>query len=154
MPPSYRLINFRLRPAKAIERKMIVEVCARMGAFSNLLGFRYIGMGSPFFNDFILLHRRYGMTNLVCIERESHHKDRFLFNKPFDCIEMEWGESTEVLPNLQWTGIPTIVWMDYDDCINEGMLADMRTIFSQLEPGSLALFTIQAEGRSFETDKN
>ena len=77
MAPSYRLVNFRLRPAKAAERKMIVEVCGRMGAFSNLLGFRYVGLGSPFFNDFILMHRRYGMRNLICIEREAQHKDRF-----------------------------------------------------------------------------
>ena len=109
MPASYRLINFRLRPAKAVERKMIVEVCSRLGAFSNLLGFRYIGLGSPFFNDFALMHRRYGMTNLVCIEREFKDEDRFLFNRPFDCIEMRWGESTDVLPNLQWDGIPSIV---------------------------------------------
>lgn len=151
MPASYRLINFRLRPAKAVERKMIVEVCSRLGAFSNLLGFRYIGLGSPFFNDFALMHRRYGMTNLVCIERESQDEDRFLFNRPFDCIEMRWGESTDVLPNLQWDGIPSIVWMDYDDAINEGMLSDIGTIFRQLEPGSMALFTIQAEGNSFKT---
>ena len=114
MTASYRLVNFRLRPAKAVERKMIIEVCSRLGAFSNLLGFRYIGLGSPFFNDFSSLHRRYGLTNLICIERESQDKDRFLFNKPFDCIEMQWGESTDVLPNLQWTGIPTIIWMDYE----------------------------------------
>ncbi len=152
MPASYRLVNFRLRPAKAVERKMIVEVCSRLGAFSNLLGFRYIGFGSPFFNDFALMHRRYGITNLICIERESQDKDRFLFNRPFDCIEMRWGESTEVLPNLQWDGIPSIIWMDYDDPINEEMLSDIGTIFRQVEPGSMALFTVQAEGRAFTSE--
>lgn len=153
MPASYRLVNFRLRPAKAIERKMIVEVCSRLGAFSNLLGFRYIGLGSPFFNDFASIHRRYGLTNLICIERESQDKDRFIFNRPFDCIEMHWGESTDVLPNLQWSGIPTIVWMDYDDPINDEILSDIGTIFRQLEPGSVALFTIQAEGNSFRSEE-
>lgn len=153
MPPSYRLINFTLRPAKAAERKMIAEVCARLNAFSNLPGFRYIGLGSPFFNDFVPMHRRYGMTNLVCIERASsdQEKQRFLFNRPFDCIEMQWGESMEVLPNLPWTGIPTIVWMDYDDPLNESMLADIGTIFAKLEPGSIALFTMQATGKSFQS---
>ena len=149
MPPSYRLVNFRLRPAKAVERKMVVDACGRMSAFSNILGFRYVGLGSPFFNDFILLHKRYGMRNLICIEREVQHEARFLFNKPFDCVDMKWGESIEVLPRLQWAGIPTIVWMDYDDPIKEGLFADLRTIFSQMETGSLALFTIQATGNSF-----
>ena len=152
MPPSYRLVNFQVRPAKVVERKMIVEVCARMNAFSNLLSFRYIGLGSPFFNDFVSLHRRYGLTNLICVEREVHDVDRFLFNKPFDCIEMRWGESSDVLPVLQWTGIPTIVWLDYDDPINDGILSDIGTIFAQLEPGSLVLFTIQAEGNTFKSE--
>ena len=152
MPASYRIVNFKLRPAKAIERKMMVEVCSRMGSFSNLLSFRYIGLGSPFFNDFAMIHRRYGITNLICIERQSQDKARFLFNRPFDCIEIHWGESTAELPKLPWNGIPSIVWMDYDDPINEGMLSDIGTIFRQVEPGSLVLFTIQAEGKSFRSE--
>ena len=153
MPPSYRLVNFRLRPAKAVERRMIIEACGRMAGFASILDFRYIGLGSPFFNDFVLMHRRYGLRNMICIEREVQHKDRFLFNRPFDCISMEWGTSTEVLPTLSWRDIPTIVWMDYDGRISEEMLSDLRTIFSQIETGSLALFTIQADGNSFKTDE-
>ena len=153
MPASYRLVNFTLRPAKAVERRMILEACTRLSSFSNLLSFRYIGLGSPFFNDFTLLHRRHGLTHLICIERESQDKDRFLFNRPFDCIDMKWGESKDVLPNLQWAGVPSIVWMDYDDPISSDMLFDVGTILSQIEPGSLVLFTIQATGKSF-TSKN
>ena len=153
MPPSYRQVNFRLRLAKAVERRMIVDACARMSAFSNLLGFRYIGFGSPFFNDFALFHRRHGITNLICIERERQDEDRFLFNKPFDCIDMEWGDSNHVLPTLQWTGVPTIAWMDYDDPINTNILADIGTIIEQIEPGSVALFTIQAWAGHFGKDE-
>ena len=153
MPASYNRVNFVLRPAKAAERRMIVEVCSRLGSFSNLLGFRYIGLGSPFFNDFALFHRRYGMRNLICIERELQDQNRFLFNRPFDCIQMYWGESTDVLPRMQWTGIPTIVWMDYDDPINEEILSDLGTIISQVEPGSMVLFTIQSVGKAFKSEK-
>ena len=153
MPPSYRSVNFKLRPSKAVERKMIIESCERMNVFADLHTFRYIGLGSPFFNDFSSIHRRYDITKMVCIEREYQDEDRFLFNRPFDCIDMQWGESTEILPTLPWKGIPTIVWMDYDDPISEGVLADIGTIFGELEPGSMALFTIQAYGKSFETNK-
>ena len=152
MRASYNLVNFTLRPAKAAERKMIVDICARLGAFSKLLNFRYIGLGSPFFNDFVALHRRYGIANMICIERVSQDKDRFSFNRPFDCIDIQWGESTDVLPRLQWNDIPTIIWMDYDDPINEEMLADIGTIVRQVEPGSLVLFTIQAKGTAFGSE--
>ena len=132
---------------------MIVEVCSRLGSLSNLLGFRYIGLGFPFFNDFAVLHRRYGMSNLICIERELQDQERFLFNRPFDCIQMYWGESSDVLPRMQWTGIPTIIWMDYDDPINGEILSDVGTIISQVEPGSMVLFTMQAVGKAFEFEK-
>lgn len=150
MSPSYNLVNFALRPAKAVQRRMIIEICSRMNSFSNLLGFRYIGLGSPFFNDFASLHRRYGITNMVCIERETQDEKRFLFNKPYECIKMEWGSSCDVLPRLQWRNIPSMVWMDYDDPISEDILSDIGTIIGEIEPGSLVFFTLQAEGKAFD----
>jgi len=142
--PSYRLVNFRLRPAKSAERKMIVELCGRLQVLSDLASYRYIGLGSPFFNDFVLIHRQYGINNMICIEREELDKDRFVFNKPFQSIELHWGESTAVLPKLQWRDVPSIIWLDYDDPLNVGMLADIGTIVANVEAGSLLLFTLRA----------
>ena len=37
-------INYTLRPAKHVERKMLCETFARLSALDNLRNFRYIGM--------------------------------------------------------------------------------------------------------------
>ena len=149
MPPSYRQVHFTLRPAKAAQRKMIIEACGHLGNLAEIRSFRYIGLGSPFFNDFSALHRRYGIHDMICVEKQVSDRDRFAFNLPYDCIDMSWGESHDVLPTLDWKGIPTIIWMDYDGSISPNILSDISTVFSSIDPFGLAMFTVQADGRSF-----
>ena len=148
MPPSYHKINYALRPAKSAQRKMIVEACGHLRLLLGLRAFRYIGLGSPFFNDFSTLHRQYGIRNMVCIERETADRDRFVFNRPYDCIEMQWGSTNEVLPTLSWKNTPTIIWMDYDQAIDPSMLSDLSTVFANIHPFGLVLVTIESQGVS------
>ena len=148
MLPSYRKINYALRPAKTAQRKMIVEACGRLRSFLAIDSFRYIGLGSPFFNDFSALHREYGITNMVCIEQEQTDQRRFDFNRPFSCIEMQWGTSNDILPSLTWTGIPSIIWMDYDGTIGPNILSDLSTIFTNIDPFGMVLITVQSKGSS------
>lgn len=146
MPPSYRKINYTLRPAKTAQRKMIVEACGRLRPLFAIESFRYIGLGSPFFNDFTAFHREYGITNMICIEQEQSDQQRFDFNRPFSCIEMQWGTSNDVLPILEWTDLPTITWMDYDGILNPGILSDLSTIFTKISPFGMVLITVQSKG--------
>ena len=146
MPASYHRINYTLRPAKTAQRKMILEACGYVRPLLELNLFRYIGLGSPFFNDFSAFHRQYGMTNMICIEQETNDQARFDFNRPYDCIDIQWGSSTEVLPVLGWKDIPSIIWMDYDGVIGSAILSDVSTIFTNIHPFGIVLVTVQARG--------
>ena len=55
-----RAINYVMRPAKNIERKMMGEVLARLSAIAPLSKYRYVGLGSEFFKDFVLYHQMLG----------------------------------------------------------------------------------------------
>jgi len=59
MPPSYRLINYNLRPAKSVERKMLAEGMSRLSIFGKIEDYNYVGFGSTFFSDFLLLHSEF-----------------------------------------------------------------------------------------------
>src|ERR1700761_6192677 len=113
MSSSFEKINYSLRPNKSIERKMICEAFTRLSLLDHLSNYRYIGMGSAYFADFILFHRNLGMTNLISIEKEESKKARFEFNKPFSCIDIKYGNSSTVLPNLELEKSKNIVWLDY-----------------------------------------
>ena len=46
MKPSYRLVDYSLRPAKFAERKMLCELFSRLPPFSPMQQYRYVGLGS------------------------------------------------------------------------------------------------------------
>src|SRR6266581_5372051 len=111
--PSYRIVNFSLRPAKSVERKMLAEAFRLLSRFGSINAYRYIGLGSNFFSDFILFHKSLGITNMTSIEQDRPFAKRFAFNRPFLCVDIKIGESGEILPTLNWS-MRTILWLDYD----------------------------------------
>ena len=146
---SYEKINYLLRPAKSAERKMIVESFSRLRPFSALEAYRYIGFGSPYFADFSLVHRVLGINDMVCIEREEQDAVRFEFNRPFNCIDLKFGHSSQVLPTLEWAERPTIVWLDYDDPMSESVLSDVGVVCSSIAGGSFLLVTVKNSANDF-----
>src|ERR1035438_1696889 len=107
MPPSYRAINYSLRPAKAVERKMMGEAFRRLHPFQRIEDYRYVGFGSIYFSDFQAVHRTLGISDMVSIEKNVSAEACFEFNKPYRSIELIFGNSSVVLPKLPWDK-PTI----------------------------------------------
>jgi hypothetical protein len=103
----------------------------------------YIGFGAIFFVDFKMIHKELGVKKMINIEENEDDMDRFKFNKPFACIDLLWGTSTEGLPDIEWSG-KKIIWMDYDATLQPFMFEDVETIFSNIEPGSFYFFTSNA----------
>jgi len=145
---SYNLFNYTFRPAKSIERKLFVELLKELYGVVNAKSCTYIGFGAIFFADFRMIHKELGIKKMINIEANEDDKDRFKFNKPFACIDLQWGTSTEVLPTLDWNG-KKIIWMDYDESLQTYMFEDVETIFSSIEPGSFYFFTSNATLQKF-----
>lgn len=143
MSSSYENINYSLRPAKTIERKMLCEAFRRMSPFGSVETYKYVGFGSPYFSDFILFHKVLNIFNMTSIEKDVEKKERFNFNKPFKCIDMIFGDSNEVLPGLSWDQ-RSIVWLDYDGKLDESALADIRFLSASCISGSLFMFSVNA----------
>lgn len=148
MPGSYRSINYSLRPAKSIERKMLCEGFRRLSLFSDVEAYRYVGFGSNYFSDFILVHKTLGIKNMISIERDIQNRTRFEFNRPFDCIEIKFGESNEILPALSWKDIRTILWLDYDGKLENSILTDVGNFFANAVSGSMIVITVNVEADS------
>lgn len=153
MPASYRKINYSLRPSKAIERKMLLEAFRRLSNIRKVSTYRYVGLGSIYFSDFSLFHRDLNIVDMVSIEKESSDEERVLFNRPYQCVQIMFGESSEVLPTLNWQDQCTITWLDYDDPLCPSMLEDIRLVCSQSTPGSLIIVSVNAEP-GYHDDEN
>ena len=82
---SFDVVNYTIRPNKNIERKLVFESLRELSTPLGLGDYRYIGLGSPWFIDFLLAHRYLLIRDMICIEFEEH-APRMEFNKPYDCI--------------------------------------------------------------------
>jgi hypothetical protein len=143
MPASYRAINYGIRPAKAVERKMLGELFRRLYPFQRVTDYRYIGFGSIYFSDFQLVHRALGLTDMVSIERDEQAEECFRFNVPYRSIDLRFKKSTVVLPQLSWER-RTIVWLDYDGKLDTDALADVDTVCTRAASGSMLVISVNA----------
>lgn len=152
MSGSYRKINYDLRPAKSIERKMLCEALRKLIIFCDLAKYRYVGFGATFFTDFLLIHKSLGLNDLISIEKEKEDKRRFEFNCPYRCVQLRFGEANDILPIISWTK-KIILWLDYDDPLKDSMLTDIGTFISRAQTGSIILITIDVKPDK-STDQN
>lgn len=142
---SYHKINYDLRSAKSIERKLIFEAIRELIALEQLKKYRYIGFGSPFYTDFRIVHKELGINSLICIEGEKDDKERFDFNKPYKCIDLIMEHSTSALLQINWSEFNHhIIWLDYDGSLQKYMFEDLSIIILKVKPGSFILITCNA----------
>ena len=140
---SYEKINYLLRPAKNIERKMLGEAFRRLAEFGKLDSYRYVGFGSTYFGDFYVFHRHLGLRRMVSIEQDEANQARFRFNRPFVCIRLEFGKSNDILPTLSWNQ-KTILWADYDGRLDSSVLTDLTSFCASASAGSVIVVTVNA----------
>ncbi len=147
---SYEKIDYRVRPAKCIERKMLCEVFRRLSSFEKIENYKYIGFGSTYFNDFLLFHKALNIKKMISIEKDERNKERFEFNRPFNCIKIKYGVSSEVLPLLNWK-TQNICWLDYDGKLDKTVLADIKLLCANALSGSVIVITINAQPEKIDS---
>ncbi|MBD5530076.1 MAG: hypothetical protein HDR02_16995 [Lachnospiraceae bacterium] len=138
MPGSDQKINYQYRPAKSIERKMLCDLIREIQLIRADGEMRYIGLGAKYFTDFLLLHNEFGITDMISIEAQKDRQIRYEFNKPLKCIQMWYGTTNEVLPQISgFDQKMNLIWLDYDDLFDETMFADIETICRNINVGSM-----------------
>jgi Putative O-methyltransferase len=151
---SFEKVNYSLRPNKNVERKLIVRLLATLDHTANLgmKSYTYIGLGSMWFVDFILVHRTIGISSLFSIEREESRENRAEFNRPYSCITIIPGETAKVLPTLIQEHPRCVVWLDYDDQLSEYMFEDIETFCRRSQAGSVLLISANANLPAFREE--
>ncbi len=148
-------INYATRPNKAVERKLVFEVLSAISPVLNLPGYRYIGLGAPWFVDFIMAHRHLTIADMISIEQDDILASRAEFNKPYACVSVIHGDSQIVLPDLNLEELPLLAWLDYDSSLEGPVLTDLPTLCRRAPTGSIIIVTVNAHrGRLPSHDEN
>lgn len=145
---SSHSVNYSIRPNKTIERKVVFSCLVELARTFPISDYRYIGMGSMWFVDFLLAHKALRITRMTSMERYGFPSDRARFNVPLGCIDVEDGDSTLILPRLSLSKAPVLAWLDYDGSLNSSALADIVILVDQSAVNSILIVTINARKES------
>lgn len=141
---SYR-VQYDMRPAKQVERRMLVDALQRLSAAGiPVADYQYTGFGAIYFVDFILFHKILGLSKLLSLEQHKSLESRMMFNRPFSCVEIKMVSASSEIPNLS-RDIRHIVWLDYDGVLQKGFLSDIQSALTILPTGSILLVTVDVE---------
>lgn len=142
---SFDAVNYAIRPNKAIERKIVFAGLSQLTRILDWSTYRYVGLGSVWFVDFLIAHKSLSIQSMVSIEADLTGYERALFNCPFSCIDVIRGDTSLIIPTLDLGSRPSIVWFDYDTSIDGPVLPDISMLMSQCAPNSVLIVTINAK---------
>ena len=145
MPPFRPKVDYSLRPAKSTVRQMVVETLGRLGPLVPVDRYRYVGMGSIYFRDFQIVHRRLGINDMITIEGNRRAEERVRFNLPLACIELIMDDTSRALPQIPIEDGPHILWLDYESRVNQGVLSDADETAGRCASKSVLIVTVNAE---------
>ena len=142
--PSAHYVNFAVRANKTVERKLVFKVLTVLSPVLQLSGYRYVGLGAPWFVDFVMAHKDLSITDMISIERDEILASRAAFNRPYSCVKVIHGDSQIVLPDLGVEDRPLVAWLDYDTGLDGPVLEDLSTLCGGAPSGSIIVVTLNA----------
>lgn len=140
--------NYSVRPNKAVERRVIFAGLKRISREIDLSRFTYVGLGSPWFVDFVMAHKHLGITSLYSMEWDGYPATRAKFNRPLSCVTVLEGDTTRTIPTIDLARAPTLAWLDYEASINGPVLDDIELVIERVTTNSIVIATINADKRS------
>ena len=147
MSGKHQSPNYQVRPGKAIDRALFVDLLMRLqsGDMSfPIRDYRYVGFGALSFEEFKLLHKRLEINDMVSLEAERDIYIRQKFNKPVSCINLMHKLSSEYIAetNLDKN---VIFWLDYTKPIDKITLDEIRDLLDKYSNGDILRLTFHAD---------
>lgn len=130
------------RPSKDVTRRIFVDMLHQLDFDGAMKHYQYVGFGALEFIDFDAIHRSLGITQMFSIENDPNI-ERYEANKPYQCISVLPGHSTDMLTKVNWSAL-SVVWLDYECQLNSQVLTDVEYLCQKLVPGSVLAVTLNA----------
>lgn len=150
---SFDAVNYSLRPNKTIQRLLTFDALAALRVFMPWNNVVYIGLGSIWFTDFVMAHKRLGIDQMISIENDPIGHRRAQYNKPFQTLRVLEGLSYDEVPkfydNIEMMDCPWIIWLDYDQPLGEDAITELRGVIEKAPDNSVLLTTVDASGKKY-----
>lgn len=155
-------IPYHLRPHKAVDRRLFVDLLNRCERWRPLGDAAYISMGAYPLEDHKLVHRVLGLRKLIAFDYDPEIVKRQKFNRPIEtckCIRRSSGEVVAdldaVLADAGYADVQNlIVWLDYTSPAELGeQIREFITLLDKLRAGDVVRVTVNANASSLFSPK-
>ena len=146
-------IPYHLRPHKAVDRRLFLDLLSRCERWQPLQDFAYISMGGYPLEDHKAIHRRFGITRLLAFDNDEAIVRRQTFNRPTSACKCFHRDSADVVASLD--GILSearfsdaegvIVWLDYTNTQIGAQLRQFQSTLEQVAPNDIVRITLNAK---------
>lgn len=150
-------IPYHLRPHKAVDRRLFLDLLARFERWRPLVNFAYVSMGAYPLEDHKQIHRHLGITRLISFDLDPNIVERQKFNRPVGSCVCLCKKSEDVVDKFDdilreanasdATGV--IVWLDYTDPKKIGeQIREFQTLLDKLRENDIVRVTVNASPTS------
>jgi hypothetical protein len=139
-------LPYQLRPNKAVERLVFVELLRRLDpALQIATQYRYVGFGGPQMEDFRILHESFPGMKMLSIERDAEVLKRQRFNCPHTNVQCKRQSSGQFVLSVS-DKQSLIVWLDYAEADERPtQIAEFQSLLQNLRSRSVVKLTLNAE---------
>jgi hypothetical protein len=145
-------IPYQLRPHKAIERNLFIDLLKKLDSSNSIIlkDYRYVGFGAAFLEDFKLLHLEIDICDMDCIEMDEFAYSRQLFNNPYYFVNIHNLSSTKYIDDEFKFDKNQVIWLDYAmPRYLRQQLKDIELVAAKVTNLDVLKFTFNAKLGSF-----
>lgn len=135
---------YHLRPNKAVDRFMLIEVIKKLGRMGDLSEYTYYGFGGPYLEEFRLLYEFCPEIRMVSIEEDADTLKRQRFHLPCGTLRLEAAEFKSFLARYDSRDEKSIFWLDYTG-LEFGVFEDFQVLLEKVAANSVIKVTLRAE---------
>ena len=134
---------YHLRPNKAIDRFLLIEILDILKQNSGISGYTYYGFGGPLLDDCRLIYSRFPEVKIVSIERDRNTVKRQKFHSFSTNLDIKHQDFSSFVAGFSSNG-GEIFWLDYTN-IDIGHFNEFKSILQKVSDNSIVKITIRAE---------
>lgn len=157
------LLPYHLRPHKAVDRRLFIDLLARIERWRPLHDYVYLSMGAYPLEDHKLVHRILGLKRLIAFDYDDAVVARQKFNRPLQtchCIKEKSGDVIRTLDDIlqrfnfsDASGL--ICWLDYTSPKKIGeQLQEFQALLDKSVIGDVVRVTVNAHPHELNEQQN
>ena len=155
-------IPYHLRPHKAVDRRLFVDLLLRYERWRALDKAAYVSMGAYPLEDHKLVHRLLGITRLLTFDGNPAIVARQRFNRPIEKARCVHKLSSDLIDEFDETleecgfddAERVIVWLDYTDPKKlPEQIREFETLLDKLAEGDVLRITVNANPQAYNGER-